>query len=284
MIVSREFKPTNNDIIYHYCSANAFHSICTSKRIRLTDLFSMNDYLEIHWGYSIWEQAATNLLPILGKEFLDNIDKIVHNSGLLGLIVASCFSLNGDVLSQWRAYSDDGKGYAIGFKAADIIKLPVRPLKILYDRNQQIKEAETVIKTIFEAEKQTGKKYGNEFNTFSYLFGFDLSSFKNPAYSEEQEIRLIHLLDFKPSNKFLKLEDAGGIYFGEEKKGEEIKFFIKNDIPTVYIELDFTNNGKECPIKEVIIGPKNDVIPTAISIFLETIKVENVIIKKSKAS
>ena len=251
MIVSREFKPTNNDIIYHYCSANAFHSICTSKRIRLTDLFSMNDYLEIHWGYSIWEQAATNLLPILGKEFLDNIDKIVHNSGLLGLIVASCFSLNGDVLSQWRAYSDDGKGYAIGFKAADIIKLPVRPLKILYDRNQQIKEAETVIKTIFEAEKQTGKKYGNEFNTFSYLFGFDLSSFKNPAFSEEQEIRLIHLLDFKPSNKFLKLEDAGGIYFGEEKKGEEIKFFIKNDIPTVYIELDFTNNGKECPIKEV---------------------------------
>jgi len=80
-------------------------------------------------------------------------------------------------------------------------------------------------------------KYGNEFNTFSYLFGFDLSSFKNPAFSEEQEIRLIHLLDFKPSNKFLKLEDAGGIYFGEEKKGEEAGLTqSERDLSKKYLE------------------------------------------------
>ncbi|WP_416152053.1 DUF2971 domain-containing protein [Pseudomonas sp. Bout1] len=29
--------------------------------------------------------------------------------------LATCFSKAGDVLSQWRAYADDGQGYAIGF-------------------------------------------------------------------------------------------------------------------------------------------------------------------------
>ena len=31
----------------------------------------------------------------------------------------SCFSADGDVLSQWRAYADDGHGFAIGFAPAE---------------------------------------------------------------------------------------------------------------------------------------------------------------------
>lgn len=82
----------------------------------------------------------------------------------------------------------------------------------------------------------------------------------------------------------MKLVDEGGQYFGDERKGEQVKFRIKQDIPTPYIEFDFTNNGEINPIKEVVIGPKNDVMKTAISIFLETIGIEKVKIEKSKAS
>lgn len=69
-----------------------------------------------------------------------------------------------------------------------------------------------------------------------------------------------------------------------EKKEKQVKFRIKQDIPTPYIEFDFTNNGKINPLKEVVIGPKNDVMPSSISIFLETIGLENVEIEKSQAS
>lgn len=280
MIISREYNPTDGDIIYHYCDANAFHSICTNKKLWFNDLFSMNDYLESYWGYSIWEQAASTRIEKYGREFLDEIDEVIHFSGLQGLLLANCFSTDNDVLSQWRAYANDGKGYVIGFDAKKLLGLPIRALKVLYDKEEQIKEASVGIDALFLMKQEDFADY----KTFRGIFGYDLSAFKNPAFSEEKEIRLIHLLSLKKSNDLLKLVDEGGQYFGEERTGEQVKFRIKQDIPTPYVEFDFTNGGQINPIKEIVIGPKNDVLISAISIFLETIGIEGVIILKSKAS
>lgn len=280
MIISREYKPKENDLIYHYCDSNAFFAICTNRKLWMNDLHSMNDFMELHWGYSIWEQSANTRIEKYGKEFLDEIDEVIHFSGFQSLLLANCFSTDKDVLSQWRAYADDGKGYVIGFNAKELLGLPIRALQVLYDKEQQIKEATATIDALYQLKQEDS----NEFKTFCNVFGYDLSAFKNPAFIEEKEIRLIHLLDFKKSNDFMKLVDKGGIYFGEDKKGEEIKFRIKQDIPTPYIELDFSNNNKINPFKEVVIGPKNEVMKTAIRIFLETIGIEKVEINKSNAS
>lgn len=280
MIISREYKPKENDLIYHYCDSNAFFAICTNRKLWMNDLHSMNDFMELHWGYSIWEQSANTRIEKYGKEFLDEIDEVIHFSGFQGLLLANCFSTDKDVLSQWRAYADDGKGYVISFNAKELLGLPIRALQVLYDKEQQIKEATATIDALYQLKQEDS----NEFKTFCNVFGYDLSAFKNPAFIEEKEIRLIHLLDFKKSNDFMKLVDKGGIYFGEDRKGEEIKFRIKQDIPTPYIELDFSNNNKINPIKEVVIGPKNEVMKTAIRIFLETIGIEKVEINKSNAS
>lgn len=280
MIISREYKPKENDLIYHYCDSNAFFAICTNRKLWMNDLHSMNDFMELHWGYSIWEQSANTRIEKYGKEFLDEIDEVIHFSGFQGLLLANCFSTDKDVLSQWKAYADDGKGYVIGFNAKELLQLPIRALQVLYDKERQIKEATATIDALYQLKQEDS----NEFKTFCNVFGYDLSAFKNPAFIEEKEIRLIHLLDFKKSNDFMKLVDKGGIYFGEDRKGEEIKFRIKQDIPTPYIELDFSNNNKINPIKEVVIGPKNEVMKTAIRIFLETIGIEKVEINKSNAS
>lgn len=240
----------------------------------------MNDYLEVHWGYSIWEQAASTRLNKYGKYFIDEIDQVIHSLGYQGLLLANCFSTEKDVLSQWRAYANDGNGYVIGFNARDLLELPIRALQVLYDKDQQIKEASKIIDILYLLKKENSP----EFKISCAIYGFDLCAFKNPAFSEEKEIRLIHLLNFQESNELIKLIDTGGQYFGEQKTGEQIKFRIKQNIPIPYIELDFSNNGKIQPIKEVIIGPKNHVNPTAISIFLETIGISKVKIEKSKAS
>jgi len=155
---------------------------------------------------------------------------------------------------------------------------------VLYNKKEQIKELENILRAIYQKEKEEGFKYGEEFRESCLAIAFDLVAFKNPAFIEEQEIRIVHLLNFEKSNNSFKLIDAGGISFGEEIKGKTIQFRMKEDTPTAYIDENFANNNKINPIKEVVIGPKNKSIPSGISTFLETIGLGNVKIKKSKAS
>ena len=284
MLIPRKYEPNEEEILYHYCSASTFHAICTNKKIRLSDLFSMNDYMEVHWGYSIWEQVKNELLSELGNSFLDTIDEIISMSSLQGLLVASCFSLDGDVLSQWRAYADDGKGYAIGFGANNLIKLPVNPLRVLYDQRQQIEELMSIIRALHEVEKSKEVKFGSDFQRICLNIAFDLAAFKNPAFQEEKEVRLVHLLTFKESNDSLRLIDDGGFAFGKEHEGVPVLFQMRDNAPVAFIEIDFTNTGIINPIKEVIVGPKNDGLLSGISVFLETLGIGSVEIKRSKAS
>ena len=225
MLLSRVYQPKDEEeIIYHYCSASAFLDICTTKEMRFSDLFSMNDFMEMHWGYSIWEKAAGQLLAEVGKDFIDKIDEMIHFSGYHGLLVGSCYSLDGDVLSQWRAYADDGRGYAIGFRAQDLVQLSVRALRVLYDKEEQIHEVRSVIRAINEVEQLETKKFGEDFKTHCGVLAFDLAAFKNPAFSEEKEIRLVHVLTFKEGANFLRLVDDGGRLFGKRPRACRFSF------------------------------------------------------------
>jgi hypothetical protein len=284
MLIPRVYKPKAKDILYHYCDANAFISICTNSKMRLSDVYSMNDFLEMHWGYGIWEEVATDLIKDLGEEFIDNVDKHIHLSGAYGTLTACCFSLDGDVLSQWRAYADDGKGYVIGFKARDLIELPIRPLKVQYNKKKQIQELKTVIRTLHSVEETEPLKFGPDFERVCTGIAFDLAAFKNPAFVEEKEVRLVHVLSFEPSNGRLKLVDDGGTAFSKSAVRQPILFRARESVPVPYIELDFSDVGRINPIKEVIVGPKNPVLTSAVSVFLETVGVGSVSVKRSNAS
>ncbi|MFD0766675.1 DUF2971 domain-containing protein [Mucilaginibacter lutimaris] len=220
----------------------------------------------------------------MGFEFIDSIDQIIHASGLNGLIVSSSFSQEEDVLSQWRAYADDGKGYVIGFKASDMTKMAVRPLEVLYDEKLQIQELTALIRAFHHVESKESEKFGNDFFRTCHNIAFDLAAFINPAFNEEKEIRLVHLLNFEQSNDFMKLKDIGGHAFGKKKSPETIQFRTRGYGILPFIDIDFSNEGKVNPIKEVVIGPKNQMLPTAISVFLETIGIGKVKIKRSTAS
>ena len=127
-------------------------------------------------------------------------------------------------------------------------------------------------------------KYGIDFFDTCTRLAVDLAAFKNPAFSEEMEIRLLHLLNFETSNGFFKLVDNGGFYFGEMVDGQEVKFRMADNLPVPYIDINFTNKSTINPIKEVYVGPKNNSNLTAIAVFLETVGLGNVTVKKSVAS
>ena len=132
-LLDRRYKPSTDDVIYHYCSPDAFFGMTQAKRLWLSDVFAMDDFLEMHWGYSIFERAATELLKDIPKAFFDQVDRYLSSSGRFILPLVCCFSLDGDVLSQWRAYSSDGQGFAVGYYANDLVQMDVRPLSILFD-------------------------------------------------------------------------------------------------------------------------------------------------------
>lgn len=273
MLFLEKYTPKPKELIYHYCSSESFQAICENKTIRLSDLFSMNDGTELKWGYSIWIEVANLLMKELGREFVDAVDKHIHEFSFHSLIISSSFSLKSDMLSQWRAYSSDGNGYCVGFNAQDIFKLPVYPFKIIYNKKQQIKKITETVKFIYFAESITKEKFSQKFFDHCFFLSAELASMKNPTFFEEKEIRAIHVLALKQSNKSLKLIDD---------EGEKVKFRFRENCPIAYLDYDLTNGGKTNPIKEVIIGPKNKSLVSGISIYLETLEIENVVVKNSK--
>jgi hypothetical protein len=80
MSTARIFKPKQDQIVYHYCSANTLKAILESRKFRFSDINMMNDAKEYIHGYEIFEEAATRFLnrtgigpnvPVIEKEFFD---------------------------------------------------------------------------------------------------------------------------------------------------------------------------------------------------------------------
>src|SRR5579883_1246297 len=105
-------------LVYHYTNDAGLKGILEGGRIWLTDVFDMNDPSELRHGLSraqtILNQMAASgpaESKIFAKDFaaLDKgIERAAHT------FICS-FSETGDDLGQWRAYADNGRGYALGF-------------------------------------------------------------------------------------------------------------------------------------------------------------------------
>lgn len=278
-MINEELKEPSN-ILYHYCDSDSFLSICKTRKIWFNDLFHMNDSLEMHWGYHIWEKVANILIPKYGIDFIDEIDNHIHNCGKNLFLLSMSFTTERDILCQWRGYADNGNGYVIGFSNHDLMNLPVRKIQVIYEENEQIEKFKSMVEFLYILKEADY----NEFVASCYEFGCELSSFKNTLFKEEKEIRLIHIVNFKKTAHFLKLVDGDGSYFGSEYETQEIQFRMKENIPTPYIELDFSNDNLINPIKEVIVGPKNMTLISGVSIFLETIGLNSINVVKSDLS
>lgn len=281
-MLERRYAPKTEEVLYHYCSAETFLAICTGKKLRFSDINSMNDTQEMRWGYRIWEAAATELCNDVGIEFLDDIDAIIRSASARGLGLACCFSKAGDVLSQWRAYADNGQGYAIGFDSSLLTSMASLPLEVLYNRDQQVKELKNAVRAIYNIQQRENHSRNSAFERACFELYAELAALKNPAFHEENEVRLLHMIVTETSNQSAKLVDSGGTAFGQDISPSKISFSMRDNCPAAYIDLSFACEQFKSPIKEVIVGPKNNSIPLGISIFLETVGLPSVVVKESQ--
>lgn len=260
------------EIIYHYCSANTFKLILESKKMFLCDVGSMNDTLEGEWYKNILYNEILNY----GRDDTNDIISIINNS-LVNKYIC-CFSEDGDILSQWRAYADDGRGFSIGFDI-DMMsisnQLPITSIfvnhkigifRVIYDIDIQKKIIKDGLDYIFNKDRISGIASLACYSTI----------FKNPAFKEEREWRIIHtpLITYSQKDAF-DFSVMSGV--------SECNFRITKFGLSPYFVWDFSKK-EPSPIKEIVIGPQNMTKEDVLKFFLSKLGITDVNIRRSEAS
>lgn len=282
----RLYIPKGNEMLFHYCSADAFQSICKNRTLRFSSIDAMNDSMELKWGLQKLHEVLLEWKEKQGPsvqldDFIQTLERHLDSLVTTFHKLAICFSLEGDVLSQWRAYADDGKGFSLGFEPfnfGDVTK-GAALRKIVYDENDQHEELLNRINILFgdfiNAEQRSVE---NNMWLDCAVLDSDLAAFKNPAFSEEQEVRA--LLQLKVNNRETRRFLGTDVW----TRNLEINFLMRNNVPVPYIDVFFRNNDEGSALSKVLLGPKNPATVEQIEIYLETIGIVGVEVIKSIAS
>lgn len=256
-----------NGTLYHYTTAEGLIGILQSNKIWATSAMFMNDINEINYGtklvknmlYELKNTTSSSTQEYLISHLYEKYDpeQIVEKN--LDTYVA-CFSEKKDKLSQWKGFSNQGVGYAIGFDPKQLL-FQNRPFpyvfisikKVIYAEAQQQQIIKTEIKKYLNESISAGidilrdKDSLNEIiNVLNASIYYYSRSFKHKAFSEEHEWRALTI----------DLHELGG---SREKDIPETKYRGNmNVIP--YVELDLSpkcakEKSEKLPISEIIVGP-----------------------------
>ena len=280
----------NPKTLYHYCRTSIFHKIIDEKKIRLSSLSLSNDSTEGKLIGRILENLSNknSLSDTKKKRLLEIINSIEHHYDGIGF----CLSEDGDLLSQWRGYADDGKGVSIGFSKDFLEKITnnkkiklnkvsysseaqknlVEPtfneaLKIMNAKEFSIVEYRTLLDTRSEKEFETDVKLKskNRLELVGQLLTFlpNLYAVKHSAFKEEVEWRLVSLL-------------------GIEDDDDEIQYSHKENCIVPFEDLELPEEYKGI-IDKIILGPKHLTPINIVRKFLESEGFVNVEVIKSEA-
>ena len=120
-------KPTNlPTFIYHYCSLSSFEGIVKNQTLWFHPVSTMNDSMEFTWFNRLVHKRVLRILKKdaegAGKFASYQIHALIRLEDYLRKTLQGpmdpyciCLSQEPDDLYQWRSYSDDGRGFAIGF-------------------------------------------------------------------------------------------------------------------------------------------------------------------------
>lgn len=276
---SQRFNPIANSIIYHYCGDSVQNSICENQEIWLSNIYAMNDSSEFEWGRQLFIKALKENKGEFDQAFRIFIISKVMSTVPNTLPLIACFSINGDLLSQWRAYADDGKGFSIGFDTNSIYEgLGVNLNSVVYDENKQYLLVLNTLKGLHALWKENEENY-DEIDEPSKIFSIDLVYLKNPTFFEEQEIRIIRLL-VKHGESFV---DIGGNSKINSIEPLTVLLRSRDENEIEYIKLPIKTNTEHI-IKEIIIGPKNKKTISEVQKYLNDLGLDGIVVKKSMST
>lgn len=237
------------DTVYHYCGVSSFYGILTSKQLWLNNVHFMNDYAE-QLGFI--EKAKKRLNELLQGSERQEIQFLMDHLAEARLTpYVCCFSREGDLLSQWRAYADDGAGFAVGFSSSWLSKkrgkCPLVLWKAVYNEDRQLELLNTSIQKYLDHMKQQDIKNINADAVIrDHLAIWIISAAcKNHGFREEKEWRLIISMPFNLENTNWECLNEAGI--------SKMCFRVSNERVIPYLTFPFP----EHVITTIYLGPKN---------------------------
>jgi hypothetical protein len=254
-------------ILFHYCKTTTFYSILKNNEIHLSSLRLSNDTLEgkiisnKFAEFSAKDDLSEGHRTVLNF-FINSISQFYHCG-------AFCLSDKPDSLSQWRGYADDGHGFSIGFTKnylQDCISSRngefngLRLEKVIYDEEQQ----NLLAKTAYD-ELRNAITAVESFRNLEYSQNY----IKNPA-DRPSETASVNLNGF-----FKHVNSASELYrFKTKAFEEESEWRLLYDMSTKQDKLEFRplqsllipykiikivrSSGHVTPIRQIMIGPKNE--------------------------
>lgn len=265
-VYDRIYKSNPADTLYHYCSTPTLLSIIENNTLRFSDVNMMNDAREWQYAYELFELAAGSLLEFaaetpalegLDVDFLNNIDAYVSGKQLRSHPIITCFSKEPDVLSQWRAYADNGSGWAIGFDAQALKSMPVTLLDVLYEPEEQLVEVRNFMAAMYLIWREVGGEFKPAVGKDAALLSSLLLAYKHPSFREEQEVRALHELRVDLQEDGAMLVDEGGTASDAEVKGQPIRFRAAGGSIVAYVDIPL-ERVDDRSIRDLWFGPRNE--------------------------
>jgi len=284
--------------LYHYCSSEAFHAIITGRKIRLSALNLSNDTMEGKMLSKIIGTYSTkdNLNNEAHEKLVRHLDRFQEIFCGLGF----CLSSEGDLLSQWRGYADNGRGLSIGFSRDSIKKIEDNYTGTEYDFGVslcQVKykddEHECELRQHYDELRNliTSDEYRIKQRRITLAELMSVHSHKpdsNTSYSTIQNQFLKKLIKMQPclfslkSSAFAEEKEWRLVSLRFEDKLSDCGFSPNEGKIVPYFEIELPDH--ETTITEVILGPKHETSISTIDELLKKCGFENVKVKKSKAS
>lgn len=287
-----DFGSKTNNIVYHYTNIQGLEGILNSNSLWMTDFKYMNDYREINHGLELVDDILQELEKkslYKNKEEYFKIWKKFVKKGVKKRICISCFSAdNGDSLSQWRGYGNNGSGISIGFKI-DSTYWNYNPIavlnKVIYDTDKQKMILENIIHTylvVSEWEDKNVKKFLKPEKMAKRCISSiyeHITYFKDNSFEDEKEVRLVYKED-KSFFKIAKLNKPKKEFRISDNK--IIPYLSSKNIPKFNKEYARTKD-EILPIYDIVIGPQKDadLIMCGIKELLKSKGYKNVKVRKS---
>jgi len=226
---------------YHYTSVAGALGIISSRSVWLTDYRYLNDRLE-------FRQGLEHLLSQISKQQQDSLTRALRWHGASNHHCVFSLSQSPKILSQWRAYASDGAGFALGLDRKALEHAGLSLVKCRYEDHEQyardlLQKYEAFIKTVHEASQlHTADNVfaiwvENQRSSFCLLME-DLIALKNPAFSEELEIRAV-----------------------QSRQSGQVKKRVARDLIIPYVEEKIWSDDEKTSnlavvIPEIWLGPK----------------------------
>ncbi|MDP4201734.1 MAG: DUF2971 domain-containing protein [Bacteroidota bacterium] len=277
------------DILYHYCDVSTFMKIVESRELWLSNATKMNDYLETVWINHIIDKSLQSIEQPKYKEFTEQF--VIHYNANQSSVrpYIFCLSADGDMLSQWRGYADDGRGIAIGISTKQLnieMKLPYTGVNsnlstglfpCVYD---EIAQGELVRKVlsqgieIYNKNPQDPRNVGTSLIETAPRLRMFSFVFKNPSFAEEMEWRIIHTpMILAKENDFTYWGSNSEVFF--RNRGNDIVSYFKYDLKSIF-NTDL--------IPEIILGPKSSIEQNDFRLYLQANNLCKTVVKYSKST